>query len=91
MKSFSFVRVALAVPFAVALLASSAMAQVKMGVGGPMTGSSAAFGSMLKNGAEQAAEDINAAGGILGQKIQLFIGDDASIRLFWARGHRAIE
>ena len=76
MKSFS--RLVLAAPFAAALFATSALAQVKMGVGGPMTGPSAAFGSMLKNGAEQAAEDINAAGGILGQKIQLFIGDDAS-------------
>jgi len=78
MKSPFISRLVLAAPVAVALFASSAMAQVKMGVGGPMTGSSAAFGSMLKNGAEQAAEDINAAGGILGQKIQLFIGDDAS-------------
>ena len=76
---FPFIsRLVLAAPVAVALFASSAIAQVKIGVGGPMTGSSAAFGSMLKNGAEQAAEDINAAGGILGQKIQLFIGDDAS-------------
>jgi len=32
----------------------------------------------LKNGAEMAIEDINAAGGILGQKITAVIGDDAS-------------
>src|SRR3979411_3218383 len=56
--------------------ADSASAQVKLGVGGPMTGGSAAFGAQLKNGTEQAVEDINAAGGILGQKIQIFIGDD---------------
>jgi branched-chain amino acid transport system substrate-binding protein len=41
-----------------------------------MTGGSAAFGAQLKNGVEQAVEDINAAGGILGQKIQVFVGDD---------------
>ena len=41
-------------------------------------GAAAAFGAQLKNGAEQAIEDINAAGGILGQKIQVSIGDDAS-------------
>jgi branched-chain amino acid transport system substrate-binding protein len=41
-----------------------------------MTGGSAAFGAQLKNGVEQAVEDINAAGGILGQKIVLSIGDD---------------
>jgi len=57
-------------------LAGPAGAQVRLGVGGPMTGGSAAFGAQLKNGAEQAVEDINAAGGILGQKIVLSIGDD---------------
>src|SRR6266542_5311446 len=56
--------------------ADSASAQVKLGVGGPITGGSAAFGAQLKNGVEQAVEDINAAGGILGQKIQIFLGDD---------------
>jgi len=56
--------------------AHSASAQVKLGVAGPITGGSAAFGAQLKNGVEQAVEDINAAGGILGQKIQVFVGDD---------------
>jgi branched-chain amino acid transport system substrate-binding protein len=56
--------------------AGTAMAQVKVGVAGPITGGSAAFGAQLKNGAEQAVKDINAAGGILGQKIDLIVGDD---------------
>jgi branched-chain amino acid transport system substrate-binding protein len=56
--------------------ADPASAQIKLGVAGPLTGGSAAFGAQLKNGTEQAVEDINAAGGILGQKIQLFVGDD---------------
>ena len=56
--------------------ADHASAQVKLGVAGPITGGSAAFGAQLKNGVEQAVEDINASGGILGQKIQLFVGDD---------------
>src|SRR5256885_16609473 len=58
--------------------ADGASAQIKIGVGGPITGGSAAFGAQLKNGVEQAVEDINAAGGILGQKIQtpVFVGDD---------------
>lgn len=55
-----------------------AQAQIKMGVAGPITGPNAAFGAQLKNGTEQAVEDINAAGGILGQKITLSIGDDRS-------------
>ncbi|MEX0841568.1 MAG: branched-chain amino acid ABC transporter substrate-binding protein [Xanthobacteraceae bacterium] len=51
---------------------------VKMGVAGPNTGASAAFGAQLKNGAEQAVADINAAGGLLGKKIVLSYGDDAA-------------
>ena len=65
----------LALGFAVAAT-SSAQAQIKIGVAGPMTGGSAAFGLQLKNGAEQAVADVNAAGGINGQKLQLFVGDD---------------
>lgn len=58
-------------------LAVPAHAQIRLGVAGPMTGSSAAFGAQLRNGVEQAVEDINAAGGILGQRIVLSVGDDA--------------
>lgn len=55
-----------------------AQADVKLGVAGPITGPNAAFGAQLKNGTEQAVEDINAAGGILGQKIVMTVGDDVS-------------
>jgi branched-chain amino acid transport system substrate-binding protein len=58
--------------------AGAAQAQVKLGVAGPITGPNAAFGAQLKNGVEQAVEDINAAGGILGQKITVSVGDDVS-------------
>jgi branched-chain amino acid transport system substrate-binding protein len=57
-------------------MADAATAQVRLGVGGPMTGGVAAFGAQLRQGVEQAVADINAQGGILGQKIELFIGDD---------------
>lgn len=56
----------------------AANAQIKIGVGGPITGPNASFGAQLKNGAEQAVEDINAAGGVNGQKLQVVIGDDVS-------------
>lgn len=56
--------------------AAPAMAQIKLGVVGPMTGPSAAFGAQLKNGVALAVEDINAAGGILGQKLTISLGDD---------------
>jgi branched-chain amino acid transport system substrate-binding protein len=49
---------------------------IKFGIGGPITGSNAAFGSQLKQGTEQAIADINDAGGILGKKLSAMIGDD---------------
>ena len=58
--------------------AGTAQAQIKLGVGGPITGPNATFGAQLKNGAEQAVEDINAKGGVMGQKITMQVGDDAS-------------
>ena len=58
--------------------ASAANAQIKIGVAGPITGPNAAFGAQLKNGTEQAVEDINAAGGVMGQKLVLSVGDDVS-------------
>src|SRR6195256_6500074 len=67
----------LALGFAVAF-AGTAAAQIKMGVAGPITGPNAAFGAQLKNGTDQAVKDINAAGGILGQRITLSYGDDVS-------------
>jgi branched-chain amino acid transport system substrate-binding protein len=57
---------------------SVAQAQIKIGVAGPVTGPNATFGAQLKNGAEQAVQDINAAGGINGQKLELVICDDVS-------------
>src|SRR5262249_27276798 len=56
--------------------AESASAQVKLGVAGPITGGSAAFGAQLKNGVEQAVEDVHAQGRLPRQKIQVFFGDD---------------
>src|SRR5882724_9549998 len=53
-------------------------ADLLMGVAGPLTGPNAAFGAQLRKGAEQAAADINAAGGVLGSKIVLSFGDDVS-------------
>ncbi len=67
----------IALGFACAL-AGSASAQVKFGVAGPITGPNAATGAQMKNGTQQAADDINAAGGILGKKISVDFGDDVS-------------
>jgi branched-chain amino acid transport system substrate-binding protein len=61
-----------------ALAGVAQAADVKIGVAGPITGPNAAFGAQLQKGAEQAVKDINAAGGVLGGKIILSVGDDVS-------------
>jgi branched-chain amino acid transport system substrate-binding protein len=55
----------------------AAHADVTIGVVGPLTGENAFFGDQMKHGVEQAATDINAQGGINGEKIVLRILDDA--------------
>jgi branched-chain amino acid transport system substrate-binding protein len=57
--------------------AGNAHADITIATAGPMTGQYASFGAQMKAGAEQAVEDINAAGGVLGQKLILEVGDDA--------------
>lgn len=57
--------------------AFSAQADIVIGVAGPFTGPNATYGDQYWHGATQAAEDINAAGGINGEKIKLVQGDDA--------------
>ena len=52
-------------------------ADLKIGVAGPMTGANAAFGEQYMKGAQAAADAINKAGGINGEKIKLVAGDDA--------------
>jgi len=75
MKMIATFGMALGLGFA---LASHAIAQVKFGVGGPITGANAATGAEMKNGVDQAIADLNAAGGILDQKITQEYGDDVS-------------
>ncbi len=50
---------------------------IKIGVAGPHSGAYAAFGEQLWVGAEQAAKDINANGGINNHQIELIKADDA--------------
>jgi branched-chain amino acid transport system substrate-binding protein len=64
--------------FAIGLaITNAAVAQdISVAVAGPMTGAEAVFGRQMKDGAELAVADINAAGGVLGKKLKLEIGDD---------------
>ena len=63
---------------AMVAFAGSAWAEILIGVAGPLTGPNAAFGAQLQKGAEQAAADINAAGGINGEMVKIVLGDDVS-------------
>jgi len=42
-----------------------------VGVAGPMSGPFAFIGEQMKRGAQQAIDDINAKGGVLGKKLKL--------------------
>lgn len=51
---------------------------VKVGAIGSLTGVVSVWGRVLRQGAEMAVDEINAAGGILGRPVELVIEDDES-------------
>src|SRR5436190_8657583 len=65
---------------AATFFAAPAMAQdtIKIGVTQPLTGAFAASGNYVADGAKIAEAAVNAAGGVLGRKIQLIIEDNKS-------------
>ena len=54
----------------------SARADILIATAAPMTGRLAWFGEQWQRGTQLAVNDINAAGGLLGQKVELTFGDD---------------
>ena len=56
---------------------AAAQADVTIATAGPMTGQYASFGEQMKRGAEMAVADLNTAGGVNGEKVELKLGDDA--------------
>jgi branched-chain amino acid transport system substrate-binding protein len=63
---------------AVLAVAGSAFTQetIKIGEFGSLTGDNASFGTSQNNGVQMAVEEINAAGGVLGKKIDLTVEDN---------------
>ncbi len=59
------------------LWALPAHADITIGVAGSFSGENAFLGEQLRKGVEQAAVDINAQGGVNGQKLVLQFADDA--------------
>lgn len=60
-----------------ALVPTAAAADVKLGLAGPVTGQYASFMEQMRRGADLAVADLNAAGGINGEKVVLQVADDA--------------
>src|SRR4051812_27291605 len=79
MKKFAVMATGLSAAVLAGSLMTSASAQtIKIGVIEPLTGPFAASGNYVTNGAKIAADEINAKGGVLGQKIELVIEDNKS-------------
>ncbi|MBW8302181.1 MAG: ABC transporter substrate-binding protein, partial [Hydrogenophaga sp.] len=57
--------------------ASTARAEIVIGLIAPLTGPVAAYGEQVKHGAEVAVDQINKAGGINGETVVLKMADDA--------------
>jgi branched-chain amino acid transport system substrate-binding protein len=56
--------------------APGAQAEILIATAAPMTGIYAWAGERFQRGTELAVEDLNAKGGVLGQKVELIVGDD---------------
>ncbi len=69
---FSFLAGVLLVP----LIFSQAQAQVKIGLMAPLTGAWASEGQAMKQVVDLLADEMNKAGGVLGQQIEIIAEDD---------------
>jgi branched-chain amino acid transport system substrate-binding protein len=63
--------------FALAPIQAASGNDIPIAIAGPTTGGDGSLGRQMRAGAEQAVADINAAGGVLGRKLELRILDDA--------------
>lgn len=66
-----------ALAMSLSLTGMARAADINVAVVGPLSGGYASFGEQMKAGAELAVEDINKAGGVLGNKLNLQAADDA--------------
>ncbi len=66
---------------AATLYAGHALAQeaYKIGIVSPMSGANARYGAFANKGANLAAKEINAAGGVMGRKIEFVSGDSQCV------------
>lgn len=78
MKRMGFKKMLILSLFAVLFFAAAGAegASIKIGLMAPLTGPAASDGLSAKQSVEMAVEDINKAGGINGQKVELVVYDD---------------
>lgn len=67
---------AIAIVTAAVSHAPAAQADIRIATAGPMTGDYAWAGERYQRGAGLAVDDLNAKGGVLGQRVELIVGDD---------------
>jgi branched-chain amino acid transport system substrate-binding protein len=58
------------------LSTGAAMADIKVGIMVPTTGSEATYGKDMENAIKMAVDEVNAKGGVLGQKFTTVTADD---------------
>ncbi len=78
LPSFVFALTLIAGMTVVAAPAAAQSSPIKIGAILPLTGSGASYGVWMKGGAEMAAEEINASGGIAGHKLEVIYEDHAA-------------
>ena len=71
-------RIGLLIPLALVAGTALQAQTVKIGVMAPITGFAASDGASVKNSIKLAVDAVNAAGGVLGQKVEAIVYDDAA-------------
>ena len=75
-QALLFVGVVLAIALVFGMTTTAMAENIRIGVASPFTGNLAAYGDNIKAGVNLKLKEINDAGGINGQKVELVWGDD---------------
>ena len=76
MRHLSFKTSLFALAAAATLGSAAQAADLKLGVAEALSGGAAQYGVSIRNGFELAADELNAAGGVNGNKLQLVVADE---------------
>jgi len=75
-QSFLFVGLLICAAMVFGMTSGVMAGNIRIGVAAPYTGNLASYGDNIKSGVNLKLKEINDAGGIIGQKVQLVWGDD---------------